>query len=783
MKKPALNLLKLSVPGSIKIKGLNRMSVTFFLSCFILMFLPIHAQGLEDVKVTAEMDEKTIYENQPAKGLLSITHDKNVLVNPLNFRMNGKPFAAEFIQDIQISPSNPLVISYYRFYMPGQPAGLYLLPEVEVVAGGRTYTSIPSSYQVKGAKKPEPGPPPSPPKNGSSNSSSPPPPSLPPPSPPLPQKNSSEKSVLKLELNLEATQLLYPKQRIRATYRFLFNNNIALSEENLPLLSPEGFNKVGTKETTSYQTESFSVQQFSQVLEADKPGDYHLPVSSIAGYAYTIDAAGDPVYQKTLLSSSVPSITLKVVPFPEHDRPASFNGAIGPFNGINAFRSSSDAVLIGNKIFLNMEINGKGQVDNAPMPELCCQPGFSGIFLLGDLPPIEEVLGDIKRYRVEMRPLIASTSTIPSIEFSYFLPDQGKYEVLHSLPIPITIQALPNVQNGKEQSTTPFLDPRDSSDDEWRLASKQLPPIEISGNLSLKPSDLRDLPFGTWDVFWLIPLGLVVIISERYLRHRSKRITILCLMSILPIPLFSLDGDSSVRVENALQGAYNAYLRGENSKTIAGRKQGFNQALEIYLQLEQDYHPLEGNGALYFDIANSYFQLGEYPLSIFYYYRAWALMPRNPECLHNLTIALKKLHLPPPEQRWRLSHLFFLSLPERLRIFFIIGLFLVSCIGLYIWRPNWTRITYGIIFFGVSFIFLILNLGYTRYLEPISGILIKASTLYREAGQTHSKITDQPVSAGLKVEVVNVQDKGRWLKIITPEGTMGYVPMENIRLI
>src|SRR3984957_5568336 len=132
-----------------------KLIVPIFLFCFSLIFFPTYA--LEDtVKVTAEIDQDKIYENQPGKGLISITHDKKASVDPSSFRLGGKSLAADLIQDIQISPSSPLVISYYRFYMPGQPAGLYLLPEVKVTVGGHTYTSIPSSYQIEEVKDPNP---------------------------------------------------------------------------------------------------------------------------------------------------------------------------------------------------------------------------------------------------------------------------------------------------------------------------------------------------------------------------------------------------------------------------------------------------------------------------------------------------------------------------------------------------------------------------------------------------------------------------------------------------
>jgi hypothetical protein len=472
----------------------------------LLFFIPfeLQAQGWQEVKVTAEVDQEKLFENQAFKGLISITHDKSLQVDKSSFTVDEKPLSAEFVQDVEVSPPHPLIISYYRFTLPGQPAGLYLLPEVRVNVGGKAYSSIPVTYAVEAASAAEPI---------------------------HPQKESKSKpkeakkhstAFLKLQVSTDGTQTLYPGQRFRVSYRYLFNQNIELSEEQLPLLEPQGFVKVGTKEVKSSQEKDVTVQEISQVLEATKPGKYVIPASHISGYVYQTDSFGNVIYQKPALEATEKEMTLTVSPFPAKGKPASFNGAIGPFDHFTASLKSPSSLYVGDKIDLDIEIGGTGQVDNVPLPELCCQPGFSGLFKLSDLPPASELKNQIRHFSVEMRPLTDSIKNVPSIEFSYFMPQEGSYDVLRSESIPIKVSPVPVVP--KEESPSPSK----KEETAGPKVSTQPAKIEISGNMPMTTADLYNRPFGTWAVLYLIPFGVFGIIFlvtlRRYLLMKKTQV-------------------------------------------------------------------------------------------------------------------------------------------------------------------------------------------------------------------------------------------------------------------
>ena len=78
---------------------------------------------------------------------------------------------------------------------------------------------------------------------------------------------------------------------------------------------------------------------------------------------------------------------------------------------------------------------------------------------------------------------------------------------------------------------------------------------------------------------------------------------------------------------------------------------------------------------------------------------------------------------------------------------------------------------------------MLLSLCYTRYLAPIQAVIIRGSTLSRDAGEQYAKVSNQPISSGSTVMVLDVVHDGQWLKILSPSGELGYVPYTVIRII
>lgn len=235
-----------------------------------------------------------------------------------------------------------------------------------------------------------------------------------------------------------------------------------------------------------------------------------------------------------------------------------------------------------------------------------------------------------------------------------------------------------------------------------------------------------------------------------------------------------------------LEDAYKSYQSGENAKTIIERQRAFNKSLKLYSQLEDTYHPNFGDGKLFYNLANSYFQVEEYPLAIYYYKKALQLMPRSDKVKQNLVVAQQKAGLPSSTIVSLYDQVFFFhskfSLPERLKTFFLLSVLLIALIAVKIWNPQY-KLKFLITLVAVCSIALLISVLYTSYFAPMEAVLVKASPLYKDAGTQYATVSELPILGGSTVQVLAIKPDGQWLKILAPSGDLGYVPSTAIKII
>ncbi len=252
------------------------------------------------------------------------------------------------------------------------------------------------------------------------------------------------------------------------------------------------------------------------------------------------------------------------------------------------------------------------------------------------------------------------------------------------------------------------------------------------------------------------------------------------------IGYFVYESYLSVDSRGKIQAAFADYSKGETAKTIGDREDAFNRALSTYSELEETHKPIFGNGKLYYNIANSYFQVGEYPFAALYYYRALQLMPQNEAIKSNLAVTLKKLGIQQKKEEGVFQNIFFFhfnySLPERLWLFFLLSLGIIVFGSFSIWNRS-NRMQKIAQVFALLAVVVLISIGYSQYFSPIEAVLVKASGLYRDAGYQYTKVQEEPILSGEKLEVLEIVEEGSWFKVITPEGDLGYVPQEAVRII
>ncbi len=462
-----------------------------FLTALIICCLFPFIAFSQDVTVTAQIEGENIAD-KPLQGTITITHRKEDKIDPKSFVFEGKPLNPSFQKDVVLSPNSPLIISIYQFQIPGEKKGAHFLPEIKVKVGSQVYASTSTTYEVEGSSVINVNN-----VNNASNVNN--------VSNPNPPSESLGKVVLGLEPFIDGNNTIYPHQRIKVGYRYIYNYNFTLTKEEIPLLVADGFRKIGDKDFKETTRDGITTLEVSLVIEALKPGVYSFGPSVIQGKAYIEDESGRKQYSQSEYSAQAPVVTIKVDPFPERNKPASFQGAIGDFTMDLTLLSPAE-VTVGDKMQLQITISGTGEIENVPMPEVCCQPGFSGFFKLSDLPPTEKVEDSKKMFVVELRPLSDSIHEIPPLEFSFFNPATITYSTVKSKPIPIKVIPLKGEPPAEEPQSPPAA--------KAEQAPAKPGAIEVEGNYQLTSTDLSNMSFGTWWVLLVLPFGALILFLQ-----------------------------------------------------------------------------------------------------------------------------------------------------------------------------------------------------------------------------------------------------------------------------
>ena len=240
-------------------------------------------------------------------------------------------------------------------------------------------------------------------------------------------------------------------------------------------------------------------------------------------------------------------------------------------------------------------------------------------------------------------------------------------------------------------------------------------------------------------------------------------------------PLFA----SNINPSSISQEAYDAYTQGERADCASMRATYFNKALSLYKELNK----YSNSGELYYNIGNTYFQLGEYALAILYYQKSLIQLPRNNKVKGNLLIAQEKAGIKYKDET-KISRLLFffhtsLSKEERQKIFIFTGTLSLVFWSLYIWiRDN--RIKLLSIIFSLFFSIFFISLFWTIYFSANEGVIIKSSMLRRDAGEHYESVADMPVLAGSKVKILDITTDAKWVEIANLNGDVGFVPNEAI---
>lgn len=210
-----------------------------------------------------------------------------------------------------------------------------------------------------------------------------------------------------------------------------------------------------------------------------------------------------------------PSQTINVLTLPIHGKPENFTGAIGEFT-VEPLSVSQDQAQVGDPLTLKLVIKGSGNMDRISPPILNSGENWKAYTPKSSFDK-KDIFGftGTKTFEYIIIPQNSKITETPSLTFSFFNPETGRYSELTLNPLPLKILAAP------ESSTQPIYSPENlktpSNSDETDLLPIKL---EIKKSATtLRP--LMTKPYFTPSLFGIsLILGItLVLIKRQKLKH------------------------------------------------------------------------------------------------------------------------------------------------------------------------------------------------------------------------------------------------------------------------
>lgn len=218
---------------------------------------------------------------------------------------------------------------------------------------------------------------------------------------------------------------------------------------------------------------------------------------------------GTNMEQRQLSLSSLP-VTIRVNDLPQAERPASFNGAIGHFE-VDAVSIDHDHIETGEPAKVTYSIAGNGNLVRIPPPAMA-KKGWRVLspraeFLSRD--PLE--IRGRKTFSYTIIPETNQLEFTPEFEFSYFDPDEGRFQSITVGGFAVEVTGAPTRQAHSERGPTKGA-PRPDADRLLPLRTDWSPLVTTFSPVFRSPLFLTAQ---------LIPLLALVLLYGRT-RHRWK---------------------------------------------------------------------------------------------------------------------------------------------------------------------------------------------------------------------------------------------------------------------
>ena len=201
---------------------------------------------------------------------------------------------------------------------------------------------------------------------------------------------------------------------------------------------------------------------------------------------------------KNLKVFNTKPISVKVLPLPEIGKPNSFSGAVGRYN-IFA-KTSKHKVKVKEPFILSVDIKGNGNINSVFEPQIDLPSEMNKYSTNVEINT--DTIINLKKFKVNIIPLIEGNTKIPKIYFSYFDTDKNDYTTINTEEINIEV-----IGNNKENV---IVEDQDLNNKEL-IDINEKEEIYFKEDISLKKYNKQIISNKTVIIFFVVMIILIVL--------------------------------------------------------------------------------------------------------------------------------------------------------------------------------------------------------------------------------------------------------------------------------
>ncbi len=385
--------------GSFQFTLLHLYSYIVMLS--ILLIVVTTGVQANDVKVEASVSPRYIQLNERATLELKISGNtlmKHIGAPSFNFLPNFLAVPLGSVTTPRLVEDKLAVSMMWDYELIPQQAGEIALPDVRFSYQGVPYIANPGIITVGSVDR---------------------------------YVDTSTDGIHKVEVEVSKNRP-YLNEAIEYRFRYLYTTVLPARES--PLFTLPTFPDFLVEElpdknvtTTRIKGRTYHVEEHVKRLYPQKTGKIIIQPAQL-----TLPVKGSP---KTLKTEA---IGLNVESLPELGKPKLFTGAIGEY--IVTAKVDRRKLKVRQALTLSVQITGTGNINTVDAPKLTSISGFR------TNPPIlaNSNVANARTFTYAIIPLRSGGLQLPGIEFSFFNPNKGTYQVSKTDPISLTVTPDPN---------------------------------------------------------------------------------------------------------------------------------------------------------------------------------------------------------------------------------------------------------------------------------------------------------------------------------------------------